>query len=111
VLDCVEPGLNARQVAGPDFAYHEHIFRSVGALAICVVDALDPVFGEIEAEVLHSVQSESIHANIVDHPLTPPRCIFTDIEIRIVNIGAHEVIVVAVLLVNVLSPAFAWSTS
>ena len=53
LLDGVQPGEDAGEVAGPDFAYYEGFFAVL--LDAGGVDLLDPGTGVVEAEVLDGV--------------------------------------------------------
>lgn len=110
MLDCIEPGRYAGEVAGPDFAYYEDVFGFIGTVMESVVNMSDPVLGEGEAEMLHSVQPESIDSNFIHHPLAPFLHLFADIRVGVIDVGEHEIIVIAVFFVYIIGPSLAWST-
>lgn len=70
-----------------------------------LVQLLNPFIREAAGKVLHSVQAETLEANLLGYPLAPVLDIITDFRVRVVQVGKHEEVCIAVLIVYARTPS------
>jgi hypothetical protein len=58
-------------------------------------------------KVLYGVKSETSETgDFVDNPFTPVCDVFADLRVRVIQVGKHEEIGIAALVINSLTPSF-----
>jgi hypothetical protein len=67
---------------------------------------LNPFFSEALREVLDGVKSETLQTRLLNDPLSPICDVLTDLRVRVVQVGKHEEIGIAALVINSLTPTF-----
>jgi hypothetical protein len=101
VVHSVHPLRDLVHVSVVEFAHDEQFTMLAFGRFFCNAD---PSSGEHPADVRYSVQSEAVHANFTYHPLAPSLHILSNLSIRVIDVGEHEVVIVAHGIINVGGP-------
>lgn len=99
VVHLPQVGAQALGVADPELADEEEF-----VLAELVLQVLHKVVHEALGEVLHGVEAEALQLALADDPLAPRDDVLLDLRVRVVDVGEHEEVGVAGLLIDRLRP-------
>lgn len=88
-----------------------HLPKLADAEQVGVVEALahllDELGDEALVDVLDGVKAEPCRARLLHDPHAPVDQVLAHVRVRVVNVGTHQVVVVALLLVDRLGPRLA----
>ena len=97
----VHPLQDLVHIAIVELAHDEQF--AILALGRFLCDA-DPSSSEHPADVRYSIQSEAIHANFAYHPLAPFLHVLSDFSVRVVDVGEHKIVIVAIGIIDIGRP-------
>lgn len=84
-------------ISGPELA-------NVEEFTTFLVQLFDPFIREATGKVLHSVQTETLETDLLGYPLAPVLDISINFWVRVVQVGKHEKVCIAVLIVYARTP-------
>ncbi|CDN42503.1 hypothetical protein BN871_BK_00260 [Paenibacillus sp. P22] len=67
-------------------------------------DGMGEITDERMVDMLDRVQPEAVHARFLDQPFAPFDHFFPDLRVVVIDVGEHQVVVVAELVVDILVP-------
>ena len=102
LVNLIEVVEKASQVGVPVLSYGRDIFPQLGAYL------LQKFLIKAEADVLDSVETQSVDPGLPDVPEEPFADLFADDRVAHVDVHAHQVVKIAFLRICVLLPLFAF---
>lgn len=98
----VQPSGKVVDITSPELA-------DVELVAALLVDVIDPFSCEALREVLDSIEAEPGQTHLLCDPRTPVLNVIADFRVRVVEIGKHQEVSIAVFVVDAFTPALVFA--